>query len=118
MKLRNAILAGLMFGMAHGSVQAGEDKITKGYNSMDAMGCMLVRECKNDVEEVHSLLDISSQYDNTEEFTSVAHEFNTILMSMNQVGIKVFLADQRYFPIMHRGVYHTCLLYTSPSPRD
>ena len=42
---------------------AGEDKITKGYNSMDAMGCMLVRECKNDVEEVHSLLDISSQYD-------------------------------------------------------
>ena len=86
---------------------AGEDKITKGYNSMDAMGCMLVRECKNDVEEVHSLLDISSQYDNTEEFTSVSHEINTMLMSMNQVGIKVFLADQRYFPIMHRGVYHT-----------
>ena len=86
---------------------AGEDKITKGYNSMDAMGCMLVRECKNDVEEVHSLLDISSQYDNTEEFTSVAHEFNMMLMSMNQVGIKVFLADQRYFPVMHRGVYHT-----------
>ena len=86
---------------------AGEDKITKGYNSMDAMGCMLVRECKNDVEEVHSLLDISSQYDNTEEFTSVAHEFNMMLMSMNQVGIKVFLADQHYLPIMHRGVYHT-----------
>ena len=34
---------------------AGEDKITKGYNSMDAMGCMLVRECTKDVEEVHSL---------------------------------------------------------------
>ena len=86
---------------------AGEDKITKGYNSMDAMGCMLVRECTNDVEEVHSLLDISSQYDNTEEFTSVAHEFNTMLTAMNQIGIKVFLADQRYFPVMHRGVYHT-----------
>jgi len=86
---------------------AGEDKITKGYNSMDAMGCMLVRECTNDVEEVHSLLDISSQYDNTEEFTPIALEFNTMLMSMNQVGIKVFLADQRYFPVMHRGVYHT-----------
>jgi len=108
MKLRNAILAGLMFGMAHGiSVQAGEDKITKGYNSMDSMGCMLVRECKNDVDEVFSLLDISSQYDNTEEFTPMAAEFNTMLMAMNQIGIKVFLADQRYFPIMHRGVYHT-----------
>ena len=57
---------------------AGEDKITKGYNSMDAMGCMLVRECKNDVEEVHSLLDISSQYDNTEGVHIIAHEFNRI----------------------------------------
>ena len=86
---------------------AGEDKITKGYNSMDAMGCMLVRECKNDVEEVHSLLDISSQYDNTLEFTPVAQEFNTMLLAMNRIGIKVYLADQRYFPPMHRGVYHT-----------
>ena len=108
MKMRNAILAGLMFGMAHGmSVQAGEDKITKGYNSMDAMGCMLVRECTNDVNEVHSLLDISSQYDNTEEFTPQAQEFNNMLMSLKQIGVKVFLADQRYFPKMHRGVYHT-----------
>ena len=43
MKLRNAILAtGLMLGMT-GVVLAGEDKITKGYKTMDAMGCMLVR---------------------------------------------------------------------------
>ena len=106
--LKNVIISGALLGMAHGmSVQAGEDKITKGYNSMDAMGCMLVRECKKDVNEVYSLLDISSQYDNTEEFTPVSHEFNTMLMTMNQIGIKVFLADQRYFPIGHRGVYHT-----------
>jgi hypothetical protein len=86
---------------------AGEDKITKGYNSMDAMGCMLVRECTKDVDEVHSILDISSQYPNTEEFTPHALEFNNLLMSLNQVGSKVFLADQRYFPVGHRGVYHT-----------
>ena len=104
--LMKAIAAGLCFGMAHGAL-ANEDKITKGYNSMDAMGCMLVRECTNDVEEVYSLLDISSQYDNTEEFTPIAHEFNAMLLAMNRIGIKVYLADQRYFPIMHRGVYHT-----------
>ena len=107
MRLRNAILAGLMFGMAHGSVQAGEDKITKGYNSMDAMGCMLVRECTKDVEEVHSMLDISSNYKNMEEFTPQALEFNNMLMSLKQIGVKVYLADERYFPKMHRGVYHT-----------
>jgi len=108
--MKDAIIAGALLGMLHGSVvpvMAGEDKITKGYNSMDAMGCMLVRECTNDVHEVHSLLDISSQYDNTEEFTPVALEFNQMLTAMNQIGIKVYLADQRYFPKMHRGVYHT-----------
>ena len=104
------ILAGLLLGAAHGMtvpVEAGEEKITKGYNTMDAMGCMLLRECKDDVEEVYSLLDISSQYPNTEEFTPIAQEFNAMLVAMNQIGIKVFLADERYFPPMHRGVYHT-----------
>jgi len=88
-------------------VVAGEDKITKGYNSMDAMGCMLLRECTDGVKEVYSLLDISSEYSNTDEFTFVANEFNNMLVSLNQVGVKVFLADSKYFPHNHRGVYHT-----------
>ena len=79
----------------------------KGYNSMDSMGCMLLRECTDGVEEVFSLLDVSSQYPNTDEFTFVANEFNNMLSSLNQIGVKVFLADQKYFPEMHRGVYHT-----------
>ena len=95
----------------------------KGYNSMDSMGCMLLRECTDGVKEVFSLLDVSSEYPNTDEFTFVINEFNNMLTSLNSVGVKVFLADSKYFPPMHRGVYHTvgnnfCLLYTSPSPRD
>ena len=86
---------------------ADNSKITKGYNSMDAMGCMLLRECTNGVKEVYSLLDISSEYSNTDEFTFVANEFNNMLVSLNQVGVKVFLADDKYFPPGHRGVYHT-----------
>ena len=108
MKLLDVILAGALFGAAHGlAASANESKITKGYNSMDAMGCMLVRECTKDVHQVHSLLDISSQYDNTEEFTPVALEFNNMLSSLNSIGVNVYLADERYFPKMHRGVYHT-----------
>ena len=105
MNLRNAILSGLMFGMAHGMAVNAEP--TKGYYTMDAMGCMILRECTKDVEEVHSLLDISSNYDNPERYTFVAQEFNNMLSSLHQVGVKVFLADERYFPKMHRGVYHT-----------
>ena len=63
MKLRNAILAGLMFGMAHGlAVNAGEDKITKGYYSMDAMGCMLLKECTKDVQRINSSIDLMNAY--------------------------------------------------------
>jgi hypothetical protein len=80
---------------------------TKGYNTYDAMGCMLLRECTNGVDEVFSMLDISSNYKNMESFTSVTQEFNNMLMSLNQVGVKVYLADDKYFPPGHRGVYHT-----------
>ena len=45
---------------------------------MDAMGCMLLRECKDDVKEVYTLLDISAEYTNTDEFTPIAHEFNHV----------------------------------------
>ena len=79
----------------------------KGYNSMDSLGCMLLRECTDGVEEVFSLLDISSQYPNTESFTPVALEFNNMLVSLGQIGVGVFLADEKYFPPGHRGVYHT-----------
>jgi len=86
---------------------ANNSKITKGYNTMDSMGCMILRECTDGVEEVFSLLDVSTQYSNTESFTHVSVEFNNMLVSLNQVGVKVFLADQKYFPVGHRGVYHT-----------
>ena len=89
------------------AVLANEDKITKGYNSMDAMGCMLLLECTDEVDKVYSLLDISAEYTNTDEFTPVAQEFNNMLMSLNAVGVNVYLADEKYFPPMHRGVYHT-----------
>ena len=80
---------------------------TKGYYTMDAMGCMLLRECTDGVKQVTSLLDISSEYSNTTKFTSVATEFNSMLTSLNMVGVKVFLAEEKYFPVGHRGVYHT-----------
>ena len=89
------------------SAIANENKITKGFYSMDAMGCMLLRECTKGVEEVFSILDVSSKYSNTEAFTAQALEFNNMLASLNQIGVKVYLADEKYFPVGHRGVYHT-----------
>jgi len=88
-------------------VFANEDKITKGFYTNDAMGCMLLRECTKDVDQVFSLLDVSSKYEDPERFTFITTEFNAMIMYLNQVGVNVFIADERYFPVGHRGVYHT-----------
>ena len=101
-----ALLATASIGMASVAL-ANEDKITKGFYSYDAMGCMILRECQDGVDEVFTMLDVSSNYKNVEAFTPVAQEFNLMLSSLNQIGVKVFLADDKYFPPGHRGVYHT-----------
>ena len=105
MKLRNVLLAAAL--TLTTPVFANESKITQGYKSMDSMGCMLLGECTDGVKKVYSMLDISSEYPNTEEFTGVTGEFHNMLVSLNQIGVNVFLADGKYFPVGHRGVYHT-----------
>ena len=85
---------------------ADNSKITKGFNSMDAMGCMLLRECTDGVDKIESIASIADQYPNT-NFDIVADEFNTMLVALEQVGVGVFLADIQVFSRGHRGVYHT-----------
>ena len=108
LNMRAAILS-LLTAISLGTPAYADHKAghIKGYNTMDAMGCMLVRECTDNVEEVHSMLDVSSQYEKPERYTNVALEFNNMLMSLKEIGVKVYLADSKYFPPMHRGVYHT-----------
>jgi hypothetical protein len=77
------------------------------YYSMHSMGCMLLGECTEGVAKITSLLDVSSEYPNPERFTGVTGEFNNMIHSLNQIGVNVYLADEKYFPVGHRGVYHT-----------
>ena len=85
---------------------AGEEKLTKGFYTMDAMGCMLLRECTKDVHKIESIATIANEYPDS-DYSIVAGEFHNMLVSLNQVGVNVFLADEKYFPVGHRGVYHT-----------
>ena len=109
MKMRNVLISGLIgvSTVLGGMALANEDKITKGFKSYDSMGCMLLGECKENVDEVFTLLDISREYPNMEDYTRHSQEFNMMLMTLNQIGVKVYLADSKYFPVGHRGVYHT-----------
>ena len=106
MRLRDVVISGALFGMLHGAVAPVRSEPTKGYFTMDAMGCMLLRECTDGVAKVKSISDIADAYPNS-DYTVVADEFDTMLSALDKVGVNVFLADQKYFPVGHRGVYHT-----------
>ena len=85
---------------------ADNSKITKGYYTMDALGCMLVRECAKDVQRVKSIDTIADAHPDS-DFDIIADEFHRMLTALEYVGVNVFLADEKYFPVGHRGVYHT-----------
>ena len=76
------------------------------YNTMHSMGCMLLRECTDGIDKVESIASIASEYPDT-DYGIVADEFNAMLLAFEQIGVGVFLADSKYFPPSHRGVYHT-----------
>ena len=103
------IISGLLLSALHGAMVpaiANESKLTKGFYTMDAMGCMLLQECTDDVQEIKTIEDIRDVYPDS-NYDPVATEFDSILQSFNKVGVGVFLADEKYFPVGHRGVYHT-----------
>ena len=107
--MRNAIIAGLLFGLAHGMsvpVNAEEQKLKKGFYSMDSMGCMITRECTKDVRQIKSIDDIRKEFPNS-NFDLIADEFDSMLVSLDKIGVMVFLGAEKYFPVGHRGVYHT-----------
>ena len=98
-----SILAGLTLGTP---VLADDSNITRGYKTYDAMGCMLLQECTDNVREVKSIKDFQEVYPDS-DYTAISEEFALLIKVMNEVGIKVYLAPEKYFPPNHRGVYHT-----------
>ena len=73
-----------------------------------AQGCMLLQECTDHVQELKTVSDLNKHEELADiDYSIVADEFNSLVRSLNAVGAKVFLADMRYFPVGHRGVYHT-----------
>ena len=75
------------------------------YYSNHTMGCLLLQECKEGVMEVTSIKTIEDHYGTS--FNSVRGEFTELLELINDVGSKVYLAPEEYFPPGYRGVYHT-----------
>ena len=93
-KIFTSLVAAVAVALPALSAPNHDSKITKGFYTNDSMGCMLLRECTDGVEQINNLLDISHHYPNTADFTPIATEFNIMLSSLARVGVKVFLADE------------------------
>lgn len=102
-----AIITGLILGSVHGaSVSALADPDINQWNTFHSMGCMLLRECTDGVYKVSSMDDIKEYYP-VINYDNVSEEMNVLLTNLEGSGIEVFLAQGKYFPRNHRGVYHT-----------
>ena len=76
------------------------------YYTHHSMGCMLLRECTDDVEPIWGIDYLAQEYP-LSDWNPVAEEFSRMLNALTLVDVQVYLADEKYFPVGHRGVYHT-----------
>ena len=80
---------------------------TKGWYTMDSLGCLILRECTEGVVEIKSAKDVGNYYKKYGMMEPVRTEFNEMMSALDKIGVKVFIAPEKYFPPGHRGVYHT-----------
>ena len=76
------------------------------YFTDHSMGCMLLQECIDDVEPIWGIDYLAQEYP-LSDWNPVAEEFSRMLNALTLVDVQVYLADEKYFPVGHRGVYHT-----------
>jgi len=76
------------------------------WNTLHSMGCMLLRECTDDTYKVSGIDDIKAHYPEI-NYDLIAPEFNELIAQLDRIGVGVYVGDEKYFPRMHRGVYHT-----------
>ena len=82
------------------------DPAVKGWKTNDSLGCMMLRECLDGVYNVFSTADLEThlQFSN---FDPVRADTDAIIAELEKMGVAVFLADDKYFPRGHAGVYST-----------
>ena len=91
-------LASLFAAAAFASPVLAEDKV-KTWRSFDSLGCMMLRECKEDVVELTTWSELGPEYG------IAAEELDAIIAALKEVGATIYLADERYFAFRMRGVY-------------
>ena len=70
------------------------------------MGCMMMRECKNDVTHIIDTEQLEMAFPGV-DYNDVRDETDALIVELEKMGVKVFLGDERYFVRNNAGVYYT-----------
>ena len=90
------------------AVLAGDTRIEKNkHYTLEATGCMILRECTEGVVEIKTAKDVGKYYTKYGMMEPVRTEFNEMMAALGKIGVKVYIAPEYYFPAAHRGIYHT-----------
>tara|TARA_B100001559_G_C16500428_1_gene623053 strand:- start:3146 stop:3796 length:651 start_codon:yes stop_codon:yes gene_type:complete len=92
-------LLGLTILASMGTPALADPEIKK-WKTSHAMGCMMVQECTDGVEEITKWEDLGPQ------FEPFSDELGLLISELNKMGVKVFLADDKYFWSLTRGLYY------------
>ena len=76
------------------------------HSNSHTIRCMISGRCKDGIKEINDITDISSSSPDT-DFSMIAVEVNKMLNTLKKIEVKVFLADEKYFPFRYRGIYST-----------
>jgi len=85
------------------AVLAEDPEITE-WKTYHSMGCMLLRECKEDVKRVTNMLDIENAFPES-NYSGLWLEMQELFIALEDIGVEVYLADEKYFPPRYRGTY-------------
>jgi len=85
----------------YGLSASATEPVIKRWKTFDSMGCMMLGDCTDGVQEIKSWEDLGSHY---KPFSA---ELTQLISAANNAGIKIYLAEDKYFVMMTRGLYST-----------
>tara|TARA_B100000524_G_C23632385_1_gene363658 strand:- start:201 stop:869 length:669 start_codon:yes stop_codon:yes gene_type:complete len=85
-------------------VQAKDPDVT--YYTSEATGCMILKECNQDVNQIKNFADLYAHY-NITEIDQYKEELTGIIDALKTLNVEMYLGPQRYFRVGERGIYQT-----------
>ena len=82
------------------------DPITRrDHKSHHSMGCMMMRECTDEVDIINSSDDLEQKL--SSDFSQYQEEIDGIITELKKMGVNVYLASDHYFVRGTAGIYYT-----------